>query len=685
MTDPTQSSYPTAEQWVQVFRAAQMPLWLVDVTTVKQGIDELAAIGVTDFKVWLDSHPEFISQAIEQIRILELSEMGVKLAGARDRAEFLNSIDRLLVPESLPSFKDMIMALATGQDVRNGEAVYRTLDGKTVHTWNQVSLLKSESGRDLLLLAITDISHFKQAQERLESSEKRYRTLVETARDVILCHDLEGRLTFVNQAGLDMTGWTLEEMIGTSADDLVPPALHDEMVCRAKERTKGDSGVFLYETRFLTRTGTEIPVEVSSCLIQAPGSSGGMSEVLVMARDISTRKRAEEERRRLEARLRNAQKLESLGVLAGGVAHDFNNFLVAIMGSAELLRDQLPSGSGQEEHLDLILEASGSIADLCRQMQMYAKEENQDRGSNDISEMVRSLSRLLDVSVSGKAQLSFELEENLPFVGADQSQLGQVIINLVANSVEALNDQGGVVVIRTGCLECGEDDLGHLVGSPSVRPGKFVFCEIRDSGCGMDEEIASRLFEPFYTTKFVGRGVGLFAAQGIIQNLGGGFMVESSSGQGTKITFLLPALPKVVPVSVSRKRDPAPQAVGLAGKTVMIVDDQEGVRAVGESFLRRFGCNVLVAANGFDAVGIFGQRYQDIDIVLLDLAMEGMDGVVAGRRMRTIMPGIPIVLTSGFSEDAVRGRGASLEPFEILTKPFKKNKLREILELMLAD
>ena len=247
--DSIDGSRPTAEQWLEVFRRAQIPLWLVDITLVKQNLNELAATGVSNLKYWLDSHPEFISRAMSQVRILEISDTALALAGARDREEFLRSIDHFVVPESLPSFKEIILAVAEGREIQNGEAVYHTLDGRTIHTWNQVSLLKSESGQDLLLLALTDITRLMGAQQRLETSEERYRMLVETARDVILCHDLEGRLTFINQAGLNLTGWTYDQVIGMSANDLVPKALHGEMARRAEKRSGGDSGLFLYETR----------------------------------------------------------------------------------------------------------------------------------------------------------------------------------------------------------------------------------------------------------------------------------------------------------------------------------------------------------------------------------------------------------------------------------------------------
>lgn len=678
-------AYPTAEQWVEVFRHAEMPLWLADITGVKQAIREVAATGVDDLRAWLELHPEFISLAISRVRLLELSDMAVQMMGARDREEFHRSIDRLIVPEALPSFKAMLLAVASGEPIRDGESVYRTLDGRTIHTWNQVSFLKSQEGADLLLLAMTDLSRLKSAQDRLSASEERYRTLVETARDMILCHDLEGRLTFVNQAGLDLTGWTRGQMIGMSADDLVPDSLHEEMAQRAAKRTSGDTGVFLYETRYRTAGGAEIPVEVSSTLIQHPIGDHRMSQVLVVARDISGRKRVESETRRLEARLRNAQKLESLGVLATGIAHDFNNYLVAIMGGAELLREELPAGTDLDRHVDLILGAAGSIADLCRQMQLYAAEGPVDSTSGDLSEMVASISRLLNVSVAGKAQLNFELEEGLPPVQADESQIGQVVVSLVANAVESLGDQGGVVVIRTGSAHCAETELARWIGSPYLAPGTYVFCEVRDSGCGMDEETASRLFEPFYTTKFVGRGVGLFAAQGIIQKHGGGFRVETRPDQGSTITFLLPAKMPTAAASRPGRRSAPGKALDLGGKTILVVDDQKEVREVAESLLRRFGCRVLVAASGFDALRVFGQRHAEVDLVLLDLTMDGMDGIAAGRRLRTILPGVPIVFTSGFTEEVVRRKGAMLAPFEVLVKPYKKSELREVLERMLAD
>jgi two-component system, cell cycle sensor histidine kinase and response regulator CckA len=251
--------------------------------------------------------------------------------------------------------------------------------------------------------------------------------------------------------------------------------------------------------------------------------------------------------------------------------------------------------------------------------------------------------------------------------------------------VESMSEQGGVVAIRTGSRECEDLDLARLTGSSDLRPGTFVFCEVRDSGCGMDEETAARLFEPFYTTKFVGRGIGLFASQGIIQKHGGGFSVDTQPGQGSTITFLLPArlMAPVGSAPRSLRRAAVGERSDLGGKTVLVVDDQREVRAVVESFLRRLGCRVLVASNGFDAVRIFGQRHAEIDLVLLDLTMDGMDGVAAGRRMRTIVPSVPLVLTSGFNEAVVREKGTSLDPFGILGKPYRKNALREILEQMI--
>lgn len=673
------SGMPDSAQWLDLFRTAQVPLWLFDVTRVGEALRAVERSGVRDLRAWLESHPEFITRSLGMLSVLEMSDRAVLLSGARDREDFRRSIDRLVVPESLASFKTLILASADLQPIRDGEAIYCTLDGRIVHTWYQASFLQAQDGSDLMLLTMTDISRLKETQRRLEESEKRYRTLIETARDLILCNDLEGRITFANRAVCERLGWTLEELVGMPADRLVPESLHEEMNRRAEKRTGGDAGVFLYETAYLGADGREVPVEVSSCLIEGRFGDPSQAQVLVVARDISERRRSDAQRRSLEAQLRDAQKLESLGVLASGIAHDFNNFLVGILGSAEILRADDTLDPEQRRQLAAIISGAGSIADLCRQMQVYADSSGPQRRPLDLSRIVRSFARLMEVSAGDQARLSFELAADLPPVLADESQIGQVLIQLITNGVEAMGAEGGVIAVRTFEREirAGEACAGVVAGD--LPPGRYVVCEVRDSGGGMAPELLPRICEPFFTTRAKGRGMGLFTALGLLQQHGGGFCFQSQPGRGTTVDVLLPAHRSEPAALHGRTLDARLDEVELLGRTVLVVDEKKEVRDVAESFLRRLGCNVLLTSNGFDAVQIFAQRFPEIDFVLVDLGMEGMNGVAAAKRLRTIQPAVPLAFVSGSSAEKVREKAAGLEPFGILAKPFRMQALREVV------
>lgn len=402
-------------------------------------------------------------------------------------------------------------------------------------------------------------------------------------------------------------------------------------------------------------------------------TGGGEPQVLLVARDISSRKRAEKEQQELEGRLRDTQRLESLGVLAGGIAHDFNNLLVTIMGNAELAREDLPEGSATRENLAAILKASEMAADLCRQMQTYAGSGTISAHPSDMSGLVDDIRRLLQVSVMGRSHIHFELATGLPLVKIDEAQVRQVIMNLVANAAESLGDEGGEIMVRTGEIEADANDLRQAVHGSALAPGPMVYCEIQDSGCGMEDEVAARMFDPFYSTKFAGRGLGMSAALGIIKSHGGCFTLKTGPQEGTTIRFMLPVTDRKEATDAKLKRRPrraVPATVDLNGRLVMVVDDDSAVRKVGMSFLRRLGCNVLAAADGFEAIRVFGQRHADIDAVLLDFTMTGMDGLTTCRRLRVIRPDIPVILSSGHDFDDVMGKAGELGCSGFVSKPF---------------
>jgi two-component system cell cycle sensor histidine kinase/response regulator CckA len=267
-------------------------------------------------------------------------------------------------------------------------------------------------------------------------------------------------------------------------------------------------------------------------------------EIVVIYDDLTKEKKAEEEKKKLALQIQHVQKLESLEVLAGGIAQDFKNLLMAVMGNADLALIELPATSQVRANLQAIMKASRRAADLCKQMLTYAGKGRFRSTMVDINELIRDMEHLLRISVSGKARLIYHFEEKVPTIQADENQLRQVMINLVTNASEAIGDMNGDITIATGSAECDQDFLDRNSLPEQLSPGLYTFIAITDTGCGMDEEIKTKLFDPFFKTKFPGRGLGMSAVIGIARGHWGFITISSKPGQGTAIKVFFPAVPK---------------------------------------------------------------------------------------------------------------------------------------------
>jgi signal transduction histidine kinase len=414
-----------------------------------------------------------------------------------------------------------------------------------------------------------------------------------------------------------------------------------------------------YDKEFISRHGVSVPVCVSARRIDRPGADPDSISFLAFVLNTS-------ERRQLEGRLLRAQKLESLGLIAGGVAHDFNNMLATIMGNASMSLEALNREHPSWRPVNDVLVASRRASELTQQMLAYCGRASVHIEPLDLSATVREIGSLLRTTISKKIELTFRLADDLPSINADPGQVQQVVMNLVINASDAIGEQHGEIVVSTATA----DNAGI---------GSAVCFEVRDTGCGMSEEIKAHLFDPFFSTKAEGRGLGLSAVLGIVRNHGGALTVDSEAGAGTTFRVLFPAGGPPV------NRKPVKVRSELTGsETILVADDDDSIRRMTRAALERFGYKVILATNGAEAVQAFRQHRAEISAVLLDWAMPVMNGDEALARILAEDPDAQVVMSSGYAETETLGRVGGNPLAAFIQKPYTTSQLAEKLREAIA-
>ena len=373
----------------------------------------------------------------------------------------------------------------------------------------------------------------------------------------------------------------------------------------------------------------------------------------------------------LEDQLHQAAKMEALGVLAGGVAHDFNNMLVTILGNAEIAMTTVPGEGETYKMLKDIVTASKSATELCNQMLAYAGRGVMTTQRLECNSMIKELGGLLQVAISKKASLEYDLFDTPLDVEGDRSQLGQVFMNLITNASEALMDNAGQILASTGTTEFDQEELETFQIGDSQAAGTYVWFKVSDTGCGMDTETQEKIFDPFFTTKFTGRGLGMAAVRGIVLRHKGHIQIISKPNSGTTFTVLLPRS-NFSSVKSSQDETPSPKQ---HTKRVMIVDDEPQVRSTLDRLLRFSGFQVVLAKNGRDAIEIYRNENRSIDCVLLDLSMPDLDGEETFRELKKIRSDVRVVLNSGYAEQDILNRIKGAGFAGLLHKPTPKDVL----------
>jgi len=412
----------------------------------------------------------------------------------------------------------------------------------------------------------------------------------------------------------------------------------------------------------------------------------GLQEILTVLCSsvcyVAERRRAEEQQRELESKIQHTQKLESLGVLAGGIAHDFNNILMGVLGNASLALAQLPAESPGRDCIQNVETAATRAAELSKQMLAYSGRGRFVVERLNLSRLVREMSRLLESSISKKALLRCELPDDLPPVEADATQLRQIAMNLITNASDALGEDGGVLTVATGVAQADRAYLADTFIADDLPQGDYVYLEVSDTGCGMDEETVARIFDPFFSTKPEGRGLGMAAVLGIVRGHGGAIKVYSEPGSGTTVKVLFPA------AAGSANATDAARTLGAEGEwqgsgTVLVADDEPAVLQVAKMTLEMAGFSVLEAKDGQEAVNLFRERADEIVAVLLDMTMPRMSGEQAYSELRRLRPNVAVILSSGFNEQDATSRLAGKGFAAFIQKPYRPAELVEQLRQVL--
>jgi PAS domain S-box-containing protein len=506
-----------------------------------------------------------------------------------------------------------------------------------------------------------------QAEQALVESERRHRRLVEFSPDAMFINRAN-TIVFANKPCLKLFGAeTPEQVLGKSVFEFIHPDYH----AIAKEHVllmESGKPVPLREEKIIRLNGTAVDVEVSA----SPYLEDGVPVIQVVCRDISDRKKLEEQ-------FHQAQKMEAVGKLAGGVAHDFNNLLTVISGYSDILLTLLPVDDSRKTYLHEIQKAVERAVHLTRQLLAFSRKAVVEPRVLDLNALVNGTEKMLRRLIGEDVRLTATLAPTISKIKADAGQVEQVIVNLAVNARDAM-PQGGKLTIETSNVELGS---GYVDMHPEVRAGLYVMLKVSDTGMGMTQETKAHIFEPFFTTKETGKGTGLGLATvyGIVTQGGGHIEVDTGVGQGASFRIYFPAVNDNLP---SRKSQPGVPVVAHGKETILLVEDEEAVRNIAKLTLQSFNYNVLAAENGKEAIRLCEQFTDPIHLVITDVVMPEMGGRQVAERLTACRPGIKILFISGYTDDAVVRHGISQAEVAFLQKPFTPMvlaaKVREVLD-----
>jgi PAS domain S-box-containing protein len=647
-----------------------------DYRAVVAWLEGLRTAGVADLAAWLDAHPAEAQAGMAKVRTLRANPATLRLVGAASLEEMEANLPRIFAPGKIGLRRENLLALWSGRLETGGELTMRALDGviRRIHHHWWVPVIGGRPQHERTQLTLVDLTEIRAAETALAAEREQLDVTLHAMAEGVITTDANGVVRFLNGAAAGLTGWAKDAGVGRQIDEVCWLRHEQTRAVVAVPVAAALAARALVElppqTALVDRHGGTRLVEGRCAPIHDP--QGRAAGVVLVLRDTT-------QRARLEADLARASKLESIGLLAGGIAHDFNNILTVIMGNLALAAFELPPGSPPVARLRDAEQGLLRARDLTRQLLTFAKGGEPVLDAVNLGEVVRDAAQF--ALHGAKARLEYAIPEDLWIAQADKGQLGQVVQNLVLNAAQAMPDGGTVrLALRNETVAAGS-------GRP-LAAGDYLRLEITDQGPGIAAAHLARIFEPYFTTKPAGSGLGLATVYSIIRRHQGHIEVESPPGRGATFRCWLPAAPAARAETRKESGSPFPPARGVAGR-LLFMDDEEPIRLMALALLARLGFAVVVAPDGAEAVRLYCEaraRGEPFDLVIMDLTVPGgMGGKEAMMELQELDPGVRAIVSSGYSSDPVMANHRAHGFRGMVPKPYKFSDLAKTVRAVLEE
>ena len=610
----------------------------------------------------------------EDMTVVKANAKCEELSGfSRDEIEGKMKTTDFISVEELERVKEYHLGRRMIDTKIPSEYEFKFLDkhGNVKNVFIQISLIP---GTRQSIASIIDVTPLKEAEKACHESEEKYRELANSLPQIVYEMDADGIITFANRNAFELFGYTQDVFDkGLNALHMLIPEDRDRAFENIRRRFNGEK-LGGQEYTALKKDGGTFPIIVHVTPVVKDRKPIGIRGIMI---DITDRKRSEEEKKKMEIKLQQAQKMEAIGTLAGGIAHDFNNILSIIIGNTELAMDDVPEKNPAHLNLKEINIASKRGKNIVGQLLSFSRKRALERKPVHIIPIIKDSLNLLRATIPTSIDIRQNIQTADDTVLADPTQIHQIMMNLVANSSHAIEAEG-VIEIGIDNIVLNEETCTHYTG---LTPGNYIKVEVRDTGQGIDPEVMDRIFEPYFTTKEIdqGSGIGLSVVHGIVKSHNGAIRVESGLGNGTAITMLFPAIEIIADSEI--KTD---EILPTGDERILFIDDEKSIIKLVHQRLERLGYKVKATTSSLEALDLFRSNSDQFDLVITDLTMPKLNGDKLVNKILKIRPDIPIILCSGFSEKIDEKKTKGIGVVDFIEKPFDKHdfafKVRKALD-----